>query len=82
MTGAAVLAGQRKMTADQRLLLMRQYLPWAARAGAQSTDLVTLYYEEHLEENLEDLRDRWRIITAPNTLTIVAQPIAVRTVSV
>jgi ubiquinone biosynthesis protein COQ4 len=87
MTAAAVLAGQRKMSSEQRVLLMRQYLPWAARAGAQCTDLMNLYYEEHLDENLDELRERWRIITAPNTLTVVShgqniKPIVVQTVSV
>lgn len=82
MTGAAVLAGQRKMTSEQRAVLLRQHLPWAARAGSQCTDLLTLYYEEHLEENLDELRDRWRVITAPNTFNVVAKPIMVQTVSV
>lgn len=65
MTGAAVIAGQRRMSASQRELLAAQFLPWAARAGSQCADLVTLYYERHLTDDLDDVRERWRIITAP-----------------
>ena len=65
MTALSVAAGQTKLKPEQQVLLTTQLLPWAARAGAQCTDLLSLYYEHHLDEDLNELRQRWRIITAP-----------------
>ena len=79
MTAAAVVAGQRNMSQEQRLVLTSQFVPWAARAGSQCEDLVSIYYERHMEEDLEELRQRWRIITAPQIIgssTILSSPSA------
>jgi ubiquinone biosynthesis protein Coq4 len=34
------------------------YLPWAARTGLRCADLVSIYYEKHFEEDLDELRRR------------------------
>jgi ubiquinone biosynthesis protein COQ4 len=40
-------------------------MPWAARTGLRCADLTCLYYEKHFDDDLEDLRRRWRITPAP-----------------
>ena len=66
MTAASVAAGQSKLAPRQQVVLTTQLLPWAGRAGARCHDLMTIYYEQHVSDDLEDLRQRWRIITAPS----------------
>lgn len=68
MTGLAVAGGMAKLSPKNRTIMLREYLPWAIRAGARSADLMCIYYEKHFEENLEELRRRWRITTAPSPL--------------
>ncbi|KAI7845489.1 hypothetical protein COHA_001036 [Chlorella ohadii] len=65
MTGLAVLAGEWRFKPEDRALLNREFLPWALRAGARAPDLMCIYYEKHFEDNLEELRLRWRIEVAP-----------------
>ncbi|PRW32984.1 ubiquinone biosynthesis [Chlorella sorokiniana] len=65
MTGLAVLAGEWRFKPEDRALLNREFLPWALRAGARAPDLMCIYYEKHFEDNLEELRLRWRIEPAP-----------------
>ena len=65
MTAAAAAAAQSKLKHDQRMVFVRELLPWAARAGAQCQDLMSIFYETHVDEDLEELRQRWHVITAP-----------------
>jgi ubiquinone biosynthesis protein COQ4 len=65
MTALSIVAGQAKLKPDQQVLLTTQLLPWAVRAGSRCHDLMCLYYETHVDEDLEELRNRWRILVAP-----------------
>ncbi|WIA35249.1 hypothetical protein OEZ86_003709 [Tetradesmus obliquus] len=65
MAGMAVAGAQFKLSPQDRQLLWKTYLPWAAQAGLRSADLMCLYYEQHLQEDLQELRARWRITPAP-----------------
>ena len=49
MTGQAVAGAQWRLTPEERGRLYRMYLPWAWRAGSKAKDLMTIFYEEHLE---------------------------------
>lgn len=66
MTGLAVLGAQVRLTADERSNLNRIYLPWAYRAGNASVDLVSVYYERYLREDLSEIRRRLKIIPVPD----------------
>ncbi|KAF5837961.1 ubiquinone biosynthesis protein [Dunaliella salina] len=65
MTGLAVAGAQFRLKPQERVVLQQQFLPWALRAGNNCHDLMTIYYERHIEEDLDDLRRQWRIIPAP-----------------
>lgn len=65
MTALAVVAGELRLSGKQREELNRNFLPWALQAGATAPDLICLHYEKHFEEDLGELRKRWRIIPAP-----------------
>ncbi|KAJ6768415.1 UBIQUINONE BIOSYNTHESIS PROTEIN COQ4-like protein MITOCHONDRIAL [Salix koriyanagi] len=61
----SVVGGTARFTEKQRKLFFQHYFPWAIRAGMQSTDLMCVYYEKHFQEDLEDVRRKWGITTAP-----------------
>ncbi|XP_073271410.1 ubiquinone biosynthesis protein COQ4 homolog, mitochondrial-like [Primulina huaijiensis] len=65
MCALSVMGGTARFSERQRKLFYQHYFPWAIRAGMRSTDLMCVYYERHFEEDLEDVRRRWRIIPAP-----------------
>jgi ubiquinone biosynthesis protein COQ4 len=46
-------------------VLWRDFVPWAVRAGLRCPDLMCLYYERHLPDDLHELRARWGVLTAP-----------------
>jgi hypothetical protein len=49
MTGLAVAGAQFRLKPQDRLVLQQRFLPWALRAGNNCHDLMTIYYEHHLE---------------------------------
>mmetsp|Transcript_8693 Transcript_8693/g.15023 ORF Transcript_8693/g.15023 Transcript_8693/m.15023 type:complete len:240 (+) Transcript_8693:75-794(+) len=66
MTGLAVVGAQWRLKPEDRALLQSQYLPWALRAGNRCKDLMTVHYEKHFEDDLDELRRKLRIIPAPS----------------
>jgi ubiquinone biosynthesis protein COQ4 len=65
MAGMAVAGAQFKLSTEDRQLLWQQYMPWAAQTGLRCADLMSIYYEKHFNEDLQELRARWRITPAP-----------------
>lgn len=61
----SVVGGTARFSERQRKLFYQHYFPWAIRAGMQCTDLMCVYYEQHFEEDLEDVRRKWVIVPAP-----------------
>jgi len=49
MTGLAVMGAQFRLAPHDRVLLQQQFLPWALRAGNNCHDLMSIYYEHHLQ---------------------------------
>lgn len=70
MTAASVAAGLARVKPKQRDLLTRELLPWATRAGLQCTDLMTIMYEDHVHDDLAQLRKEWRVIVAPSRIQL------------
>eukprot|EP00850_Spirogloea_muscicola_P023088 SM000328S12458 [mRNA] locus=s328:97872:99740:+ [translate_table: standard] len=65
MAALSVLGGPLRLTTAQRVSLVGTYYPWAVKAGLRANDLLSIYYERHLHELLDEVRDRWRIDVAP-----------------
>ena len=65
-TGGA-LPIQSGLTSKEREILWEVYLPWAVRVGGNMREhaLMCVYYEEELETDLKDLRERLGIEVAP-----------------
>ena len=49
MTGLAAVGAQYRLKPEERAVLQQRFLPWALRAGTNCHDLMTLYYEHHIE---------------------------------
>lgn len=54
-----------RLKPEQRTVLFTHYGPWAMRAGKSARDLMCIYYEKHLREDLDEVRNKWGIIPAP-----------------
>lgn len=62
----SVVGGTIRLKSTNRGLLIREYLPWALKAGRACSDLMCIYYEEHFHEDLTDVRNMWGIVPAPS----------------
>uniref|UniRef100_A0A6U1E629 Ubiquinone biosynthesis protein COQ4 homolog, mitochondrial n=1 Tax=Tetraselmis chuii TaxID=63592 RepID=A0A6U1E629_9CHLO len=67
MAALSVMGGHLRLSAEKRSSLFGVYLPWALSSGTRCSPLMSIYYERHFHEDLEVLRRRWRITTAPKT---------------
>lgn len=61
----SVVGGTVRFSEGQRRLFYQHYFPWALWAGLRCTDLMCVYYERHLEQDLEGVRRRFGIVPAP-----------------
>eukprot|EP00879_Flechtneria_rotunda_P021455 GHRR01022612.1.p1 GENE.GHRR01022612.1~~GHRR01022612.1.p1 ORF type:complete len:191 (+),score=51.50 GHRR01022612.1:603-1175(+) len=80
MAGMAVAGAQFRLSSEDRQLLWQIYMPWAVQTGLRCADLMCIYYEKHIEEDLEELRGRWRIMPAPQPpqhLAMKARPMTI-----
>jgi len=65
--GALSVAGaQFRLGETDRRLLWGVYVPWAARTGVRCADLMSVYYERHFRDDLDELRARLRVAPAPS----------------
>jgi ubiquinone biosynthesis protein COQ4 len=65
MTGLAVFSAFTLKTAEWRRF-WDVYGPWAVRNGAQSDDVINVYWEEELETDVDELRARLGIEKPPD----------------
>jgi ubiquinone biosynthesis protein COQ4 len=65
MTGLAVFSAF-TLKKSERKRFWDIYGPWATRNGAQSDDVINIYWEEELETDLDDLRARLSIEKPPD----------------
>lgn len=65
MTAISALFGPLRLTSAQRDRLFREYVPWALRCGASARPLITVFWEERWEQDMEDLKAELGIWDAP-----------------
>ena len=63
---ALSLAAIVRLTPEQRARMFEVYLPWAFENGARGGDLINVYWEEELETDVEELRERLGIERPPD----------------
>ncbi|KAL7754232.1 Ubiquinone biosynthesis protein [Sorochytrium milnesiophthora] len=69
MTAMSALLGPLKLAApEQQRNYWTSLVPWAVKAGRQSTFLLNVYYEEELDQPLDELRKRLGLTPAPECI--------------
>ncbi|KAJ1273440.1 hypothetical protein BS78_06G280700 [Paspalum vaginatum] len=61
----SVVGGSARFSEKQRTMFFQHYFPWATQAGLKCTDLMSVYYEKHFHEDLEEVRRKWGIQPCP-----------------
>ncbi|KAK9826739.1 hypothetical protein WJX81_003110 [Elliptochloris bilobata] len=75
MAALSVAGAQWRLSGRDRSRLATELLPWALRSGMRCADLMCLPYERHLQEDLEEVRSRWRITPSP-AAAVASRPAA------
>jgi ubiquinone biosynthesis protein COQ4 len=65
LAGLSALFGPLRLTRPKLQRLVSEYIPWALRCGSSSQCLITVYWEERWEQNMEELKKELGIIDAP-----------------
>lgn len=66
MTALSAVFGPIRLSRKQRTKLATVYIPWAMREGRQAHDLLSVYYESHINTPLDELRTILSVKPAPN----------------
>eukprot|EP01104_Vermistella_antarctica_P018013 TRINITY_DN6546_c0_g2_i1.p1 TRINITY_DN6546_c0_g2~~TRINITY_DN6546_c0_g2_i1.p1 ORF type:complete len:318 (+),score=26.02 TRINITY_DN6546_c0_g2_i1:149-1102(+) len=61
----SALVGPLRVSSEERHHLMTELVPWAVRCSLRAPFLLNVYYEQHFEEDLTDMRRRLRIVPPP-----------------
>ena len=65
MAGFAAAFGHLRLSSARRARLFREYVPWAIKCGGSAQSLITVYWEERWEQNIEELKRELGIWDAP-----------------
>ncbi|KAF4469537.1 ubiquinone biosynthesis coq-4 mitochondrial [Fusarium albosuccineum] len=69
MTGLSIFAAA-TMKRSERQRFASIYLPWALKNGARSKEVINVFWEERLEDDVDDLRKELGIERPPDMRTI------------
>ena len=56
MAALGAVFGPLRLNGEKRARLFNEYVPWALRCGGSAKPLITVYWEERWQQNLEDLK--------------------------
>lgn len=56
MTGISAAFGHLRLSHPQRHKLFTEYVPWALRCGSSAQSLITVYWEERWEQDVEGMK--------------------------
>lgn len=59
--------GPLRLRSDKRRRLVKTYMPWALRAGANTKPLISVYWEKRWETLIDDLRQELGVHPPPMT---------------
>ncbi|KAF9001579.1 coenzyme Q biosynthesis protein Coq4-domain-containing protein [Cyathus striatus] len=65
MTAISAAFGHLRLTPQKRQRLFSEYVPWALKCGGSAKSLITVYWEERWDQNIEDIRKELGIWDAP-----------------
>ena len=65
MTGIAALFGPIRLTNQKRARLFSEYVPWALKCGGSARSLITVYWEERWEQDIDTMKKEFGILDPP-----------------
>ena len=65
MTGIAAVFGPLRLTEQKRARLFSEYVPWALRCGGSAQSLISVYWEERWEQEVEGMKREFGILDPP-----------------
>ncbi|KAI0787599.1 coenzyme Q biosynthesis protein Coq4-domain-containing protein [Fomes fomentarius] len=65
MAGLAAAFGHLRLTHTKREQLFRDFVPWAVKCGSSAQSLITVYWENRWEQNVEDMKREFGIWDPP-----------------
>ena len=68
MCGFAAAFGHLRITPKKRERLFREYAPWAVKCGVSAQSLITVYWEERWEQNIDELKKELGVWDAPEAV--------------
>ena len=65
MAGFAAAFGHLRLTPAKRQRLFSEYVPWAVKCGSSARSMITVYWEQRWEQNVEDMKREFGIWDPP-----------------
>jgi len=65
MTALAAVAAPLRLNSAKRSRLFKDYIPWALKCGGSARSLITVYWEERWDQNIEDMKNEFGIWDPP-----------------
>lgn len=56
MAGFAAAFGHLRLTSEKRTRLFREFVPWAVKCGGSARSLITVYWEERWDQNVDEMK--------------------------
>ncbi|OCH89677.1 coenzyme Q biosynthesis Coq4 [Obba rivulosa] len=65
MAGFAAAFGHLRLSPQKRARLFQEFVPWAIKCGSSARSLITVYWEERWEQNVEEMKREFGIWDPP-----------------
>jgi ubiquinone biosynthesis protein COQ4 len=65
LAGISAAFGPLRLTQAQRHKLFTEYVPWALRCGGSAQSLISVYWEQRWEQNVEKMKKEFGIWDPP-----------------
>lgn len=65
MAGFAAAFGHLRISSAKRQRLFKEYVPWAIKCGGSAKSLITVYWEQRWEQNIDELKKELGLWDAP-----------------
>lgn len=62
----SAFVGPLRLSATERKRLFSVYVPWAIQCGNSCQYLLNIYYEEHMHQSLDELRQEFGFLPLPS----------------
>lgn len=65
MAGFAAAFGHLRLNSTKRTRLFQEAVPWAVKCGSSARSLITVYWEERWDQNMDELKRELGVWDAP-----------------